>query len=307
MRRAVYGAALAGCVLAVVAGSVLAWRAFPARPSPRDVARSYFGALQRADAPAALGLGIVPSGPRGFLTSPVLAEQQRIAPMRHIQIGPAEVAGDHARVNYRYWLHFDGGDEIYSGSVDLIDTAAGWRLGRAAVPTRLVLYQGTDRLTFAGTGVPSGRVLLFPGALPVRFDNPYLGLDPATAAVQPSTGPHTYVTVEPTALARSTMLGALTRMLTACEHRSGAACPQASGRIVPGSMQGRLLTPPGVTFGVKGAAGQVTMIGTVTFVGRYDALTRDNVVQRHTGRLVLPVDASAYPVAPLTLRLAAAG
>jgi hypothetical protein len=292
----------------VIAGSVLAWRAYPGRPSPRDVAAAYFAALQRADAPDALGLGTVPAGRDEFLTSRVLAEQQRVAPMRGVVIGPAEVTGDHARVGYRYRLHFPSGDGIYTGELDLRDTASGWRLPRTAVVTRLVLDQGTDRLTFAGTAFPSGPVLLFPGALPVRFDNPFLRLDPATATVAPSTGPRTDVTVEPTALARTRMRAALTRTLAACDHarRPDVTCPEVSERIVPGSLRGRLLARRDITFGVRGAAGAVTMTGTVTFAGTYDALTRDNIVRSHTGRLVLPVDASAYPVRPLTLRLAPA-
>jgi hypothetical protein len=309
-RRAAYRTAFVLCVLAVIVGSVLAWRAYPSRSSPQDVVRAYFAALERADAPTALGLGTVPVGPHAFLTSAVLAEQQRIAPMSAVVVGNVVRDGDRARIGYRYRQRLDGADQIFTGTLDLTDTASGWRLRRAAVPTRVVLSQATDRLTFAGTAVPTGRTVLFPGALPARFDNPYLRLDPATAIVQPTTGPRILVTVEPTALARSRLLRALAHTLTGCEHavRPAASCPAATGRIVPGSLRGRLLPlASGITFGVRGAPGRVTMTGTATFVGRYGELGHDNVVHERTGRLVLPVDASAYPVAPLTVRLEPAG
>jgi hypothetical protein len=309
--RAAYRTAFVACLIAVIGGSVLAWRSYPAPMSPQQVARAYFAALAHADAPAALGLGAVPPGPHEFLTGAVLREQDRIAPMRAIVIGDVVRSGDRARVGYRYALGFSGGEEIYSGTLHLVHTPSGWRLARAAVPTKLVLSDALERLTFAGTRFPSRRTLLFPGALPARFDNGYLRLDPATAAVAPTTGARMFVTVEPTALARARLLDALERTVDRCNRATQpqSTCPQASRSIVPGSLRGQLVRPlaGGITFGVRGAAGELTMTGSVTFAGRYDELGHDRVVRKHTGRLVLPVSGGAYPVAPLSLRLDGAG
>jgi len=309
--RVAFWTAAAACVIALVGGSVLAWRSYPERMSPQQVARAYFVALARADAPAALGLGVVPRGSREFLTSAVLREQERIAPMHAISVGHVTRRGARASVEYRYTLRFAGGVQIYSGTLDLVDTASGWRLDRAAVSTKLVLADAVDRLTFAGTHFPASSTLLFPGALPARFDNPYLRLDPATAAVEPTTGERTFVTVEPTDVARTRLLRALGQTIDDCnrDSRPPPACPQASRDVVPGSLRGRLLQPlsGGITFGVSGPAGEVTMTGSVTFAGRYGELGPDNVVRQRAGRLVLPVTARAYPITPLTIRLDGAG
>ena len=311
MARVAFWTAAAACVVALVGGSVLAWRSYPERMSPQQVARTYFFALARADAPAALGLGVVPSGSHEFLTSAVLREQEHIAPMRAISVGHVTRRGARASVEYRYTLRFAGGDEIYSGTLHLVDTASGWRLDRAAVSTKLHLADAVDRLTFAGVRFPSRSTLLFPGVLPARFDNPYLRLDPATAAVEPTTGRRMFVTVEPTDVARTRLLRALGQRIDNCnrDSRPPPACPQASGDVVPGSLRGRLMQPisGGITFGVSGAAGEVTMTGSVTFAGRYGELGPDNVVRQRAGRLLLPVTARAYPVTPLTIRLDGAG
>ena len=311
MARAAYWTAFGVCLIALIGGSVLAWRSYPEPMSPQQVARAYFAALARADAPGALGLGTVPPGPHQFLTSAVLREQERIAPMRGIVVSDPVRNGARAQVAYRYVLGFAGGDQIYTGTLGLEHIASGWRLARAAVPTELVLSDAVERLTFAGIGFPWRRTLLFPGALPARFDDPYLRLDPATAAVAPATGARMFVTVEPTALARVRLLDGLGHAIDRCNRavRPEAACPQASTAVVPGSLRGRLVQPlsGGITFGVSGAAGELTMTGSVTFVGRYSELGHDNVERHRTGRLLLPVSAAAFPVPPLVVRLDGAG
>jgi hypothetical protein len=309
--RAAYLTAFGACLIALIGGGLLAWRSYPEPMSPQQVARAYFAALARSDAPGALGLGSVPPGPHQFLTSAVLRRQERIAPMRGVAINDVVRNGARAHVAYRYVLGFAGGDQIYTGTLGLEHTASGWRLTRAAVPTQLVLSRAVDRLTFAGIGFPSRRTLLFPGALPARFDNPYLRLDPATAAVAPATGARMFVTVEPTAFAKARLLDGLRHAIDRCNRavRPQPACPQASTAVVPGSLRGQLLRPlsGGITFGVSGAAGELTMTGSVTFVGRYSELGHDNVERQRTGRLLLPVSAAAYPVSPLALRLDGAG
>jgi hypothetical protein len=309
--RAAYWTAFGACLIALVGGSVLAWRSYPEPMSPQQVARAYFAALARADAPKALGLGTVPPGPHEFLTSAVLREQDRIAPVHGIAVNGVMRHGARAQVAYRYVLGFAGGDQIYTGTLGLEHTASGWRLARAAVPTELVLSDAVDRVTFAGTAFPSRHTLLFPGALPARFDNPYLRLDPATAAVAPTTGARIFVTVEPTPLARTRLLDGLDRTISRCNHalRPQPACPKASTTVVPGSLRGHLVQPlsAAITFGVSGATGQLTMRGSVTFAGRYSELGRDNVERQRTGRLLLPVSAAAYPVPPLVLRLDGSG
>ena len=85
-------------------------------------------------------------------------------------------------MQYSYQLRFDTGDRAVAGAVEVIDSASGWRLAQTAVVTTVHLNQAVDRSTFAGAAVPEGRTLLFPGALPIRFDTKYLTLTPQRCA-----------------------------------------------------------------------------------------------------------------------------
>ncbi len=104
------------------------------------------------------------------------------------------------------------------------------------------------------------------------------------------------------------MTAALRKRLTDCVSGPppSVACPLPSNRYVPGSLHGRLVgtLAHSLRFSVSSdAAGSIEAKGSVAFRGRYRRLTYDNVTQTRRGEVRLPVRASAYAVAPLTVHL----
>jgi hypothetical protein len=308
MRRALYWLTVLIAVASLAGGAVYAFLGYRDTAGPDGTVKGYFAALARSDAPAALGFGRVPAGPRDLLTSQVLAEQQQIAPLHDVQIQSVARSGSRATVRYSYQLRFSTGNRTVTGAVQVIDGAAGWRMTQTAVATTVKLDQATDRSTFAEAAVPEGRTLLFPGALPIRFDTPYLALTPRAAQVRFGDQRTITLGVRATPAARSRLTAALHKRLTACV--SGAppsvACPLPSNRYVPGSLHGRIVGTLShqIKFSVSSdAAGSIEAKGSVAFRGRYRRLTYDNITQSRRGEVRLPVRASAYAVAPLALHL----
>lgn len=305
-RRAGYWAAVLVAVLAVIGGGGYAYLGYRASSGPDGTVRAYFAALARSDAPSALGFGDLPAGSRGLLTSAVLAEQQRIAPLHDVRITRVRSSGGRASVSYSYLLGFARGDVQVVGTVRLRDGSSGWRLVQAAVPTTVRLEQAADRIAFAGSAVPDGPTLLFPGALPVRIDTPYLMLDPTTAAVQFGAGATLTLAVRPTPAARAELAAQLGRLVRRCVAGAppAADCPAPDPRYVPGSLHGRVLgdLTGGLRFEVsERAAGTISVAGSVRVAGSYRRLAYDNVAVPAGGRFALPVTATAYAVAPLAV------
>src|SRR4051812_31040755 len=104
MRRALYWIAVLVALAGLVGGAAYAYVAYRATSGPDGAVKGYFAALARSDAPAALAFGDVPAGPHELLTSAVLAEQQRIAPLHHVQILDVSRSGGAASVRYSYQL-----------------------------------------------------------------------------------------------------------------------------------------------------------------------------------------------------------
>lgn len=303
MRRAIYWTAVVLAAAAVFGGSLYAYIAYRETSGPDGAVRGYFAALERGDAAAALGFGDLPGGPTDLLTDQVLAQQLAIAPLRDATVESMHESGDRADVGYRYVLRFPSGDEHYSGTLRLVDHGNGWRLAAAAVAVRIHVAQAVDRMNFAGTTAPTGRVLLFPGALPIQFDTPYLRVDPATRAVQFGGSRHLTVRIEPTRGADRLLATRLRARLRTCVRpgSSTVACPQPSPRTIPGSLRGRLLSVKCRYRVTSEASGSISITGSAFFRGSYRTLTYDNVSVTHRGRLTLPVDAIAYPVKPLAV------
>lgn len=303
MRRAIFWTTVVLAAAAVFAGSLYAYIAYRETSGPDGAVRGYFAALERGDAAAALGFGDLPSGPSDLLTDQVLAQQLAIAPMRDATVESMHESGDHASVGYRYVLQFAGGDQRFSGVLHLVDRGNGWRLAASAVAVRISIDQAVDRMNFAGTTAPDGRVLLFPGALPINFDTPYLRVDPATRSVRFVGNRRLDVRIEPTRSADKLLAARLRTRLRTCVRpgSSSVACPQPSPRTIPGSLRGRLLSVK-CTFRVTSeASGAISISGSAFFRGSYRTLTYDNVPVTHRGRLTLTVDALAYPVKPLAV------
>ena len=138
-------------------------------------------------------------------------------------------------------------------------------------------------------------MLLFPGALPVRFDTPYLRLDPATRAVGFGVGRRLAVRIEapgrPTGLLTARSAHAL-RACAAAGQLVDRPARNPSPRYVPGSLRGRLASLRCTYRVTSEAAGAIAITGTAFVRGSYRTLDYENVARTDRGRIVLPVDAS---------------
>jgi hypothetical protein len=307
VRRALYWTAVLVAVGALVSGAIIASVGYSGTAGPDGAVKGYFAALARSDAPAALAFGALPPGPRDMLTSQVLAEQQQLAPMRDVRIRAVATHGTRATVRYSYRLDFAGGPQTVRGQVQLHDTGGGWRLRRVATPVTVQLGQAVDRSAFAQTSFPSGPIVLFPGALPVRLDTDYLELTPRAPQVPLGDGVRISLGVRASSAARAQLVKAVQQRMTECVSAPPptANCPLPSSRYVPGSLRGKLVGDLAHEIHLQvssEAAGAIEVNGTVDFRGSYRRLTYDNVTHTGHGRLRLQVHAAAYAVHPLKVQ-----
>lgn len=305
MRRRLYWVAVV-CAAALLAGGVVVGiRGYAKTAGADGVVRGYFAALARSDAADALAFGDIPAGPHTLLTATVLAEQQRIAPIRDVSVGPVRRSGDTAGVAVRYVLAFPTRPVAVSGTVGLHLADHGWRLDRVAVATELDPGTARQRESIVGAGIPLGRTLMFPGALPVRLDTRYLQLDPDQDSVGLAPVAQTTIDVEISPAGRR----AATAVVRADLHRclAGPAdptCPLPSERFVPGSVRGTLsgdLHAISVEL-ASDPVGTLRVRGRATVTGSYERLDFRNRRIAGRGRVELAVDAVGYAVSPLRLR-----
>jgi hypothetical protein len=309
--RGLYWAAVLLSIVALVAGAVLAWVGYAATSGPDGTVRGYFQALQRSDAAAALAFGDLPAGPRQLLTGTVLREQQRIAPIRDVAIVSTADTGRAATVTVRYQLGYRDSAQPRTETIALVHRGS-WRLARTAIATTVHVQQARARATVVGAAVPSGTVLLFPGAVPVAFDTPYLQLDPTRSSVGFGTGTDNDVTVPVSAAGRSAVGQALAAALKGCFAAAAPAastCPLPSDRYVPASLAGTLVgdVPAAMRVGLAAnSAGVIQIGGQIGFTGRYRVLDFNNIAVPKTGSVDLPLTATAYAVKPIVIRWSAA-
>lgn len=289
-------------VTLVAAGVVLAVSGYRADNGPGGAVRGYFTALARGKARTALAYGSVPSGTRTLLTFSVLHRQLQIAPIRDFAIAGVTRAGQHAQVQVRYELGFAGAPQKVTSTVAVTHGSGHWRLSAVAIPTQLRTDTAQDRVVTFGPPPRDGKWLVFPGAVPLAFDTKLLSLDPATDHVEFGAPALTGVVVDVSAQGTEQARAAVLADLRACLAGRGTTttCPQPNERYVPGSLRGTLVsggTPLSVS--VTGAAGVLTVSGTVTVTGTYEQLTFANRAVEGSGQVTLPVSAQSYAVAPL--------
>jgi hypothetical protein len=306
--RGVFWAAVMLSLLALGGGTAVAYQAYRSTAGADGAVRGYLAALADSDAPAALAFGDLPAGPHTLLTDAVLREQQRIAPIRRVQIVSVERSGDRAEVAVRYRLEFASGMQIVNDTVAVHKRGHAWRLDRTAVATDLHLAQAVDRATVVGAAVPDGTVLAFPGAVPIRFDTPYLQLAAQTASVSFARPNAAQGRVEVSDAGRRALGAALEKALRGCLAAGKAAdpvCPLPSSRFVPGSLAGRITGSVAESMNLAvddTAAGTIDISGSVPFTGSYRELTFDNIAVHKQGLLQLPLASAAYPVSPIVIR-----
>jgi hypothetical protein len=306
--RGLFWSAVLAAVIALVGGSAYAYVSYAATAGPEGAVKGYFAALARGNAPAALGFGDLPPGPHGLLTSRVLRAQRAIAPIRHLRVTGTRRSGEAATVSVRYDLDFADGRRQVSDDVRVLRRDGSWRLARTAAVTELSLAAARDRATVLGGAVPDGSVLVFPGAVPITFDTPYLRLTGATRSVVLSAQGDTDLTVEVTAAGRAAAETAVVAALRNCLSggaRADPRCPVPSNRTVPGSVRAtvraadvrRVVSVRPAT----SSRGIIMISGRLVLDARYLALDFENQPVRKTGPVVLPVRATTYATAPLTV------
>lgn len=304
--RGLFWSAVVVALVLLFGGGVIAYRGYAATAGPDGAVRGYFAALQRGDAPAALAFGTVPSGPRTLLSRTVLREQLKVAAIRDLKITAVERTGDTARVTMDYVLVFSDLNQIIHDSVVVHRQGGSWRLANSAVAVQIELAQASDRATLAGTAVSADPVLMFPGAVPIRFDTQYLELDPhGDRALRLSGGGQDDLAVTVTAPGQAAVAAALKKELPAC--LAGAptalpACPRPSPRSVPDSLHGTIAGPVQPTIVVaNGSAGMIDVSAQIMVRGTYKLLNFNNIAVTKTGTVPLPVRATAYATSPVQL------
>jgi hypothetical protein len=306
MRRLLYWLAVVLAVAAVAGGGAVAYRAYSQRASATGVVGEYFAALRRGDAAAALGLGDVPGGPIELITPQVLRAQQAFAPIRHVHVASGSLHGDSGTVSVDYVIAFAGKAQHLHDDVPVVRRDGRWRLSQSAVPTSLIMTAASERADILGKAVPQGDVLMFPGAVPLHFDSPYLQVEPGEDYVSFATGSSLSLLVDVSPQGRSAVTALLNRSLRACltQAHPDPLCPVPNDRYVPGSIHA---TPPANIAGdidirvQQGGAGLLAVTGFVTVHGTYRRLTFANVAVAGSGAITLQLAARGYAVEPLRL------
>ena len=286
-----------GCLLAAVLFGALTAAQYRRDQSPQTAVRRYFAALAAGHAAVALGLAANP--PRGsYLTDAVLRQQLQLAPLADLTVQNTALSGGQGVVSVRYLLRFAGGDQQVTDSVPVVRRGSSWRLARVATEAQVsITSTGADRLTLAGGRLPTGSVLLFPGALPLGTDNRAVQVD-GRPSIQlgPADRQTSEVGVSLTDAAKSSLQASLDHALASCLTDSSAEpdCPVAGdSRPVPGSLRGTVLPtdrPLQINLGMNG---RVELAGTVTVRGSWQDWDFNNQPVRHTGDTDVDLHASA--------------
>ena len=241
------------------------------------------------DAARALSYGPVPAGDTSFLTAEVLKDQLAAGTITGFQVlTVTKTGGDAATVNVSYQLSGPGDAHMVTDTVPMIRKDRHWWLADTAVSTKVGLTRAAQRATFAGAALPTGPVLLFPGALPIAFDTPNLELGDARSSVTFTAPDNTGLTVEASAAGIAAARTAVASALTSCLADTSATvfCPvpgngSSTLRAVPGTLRGTL--PSGASDGLAvtvspDPAGVLLVNGTVVVDGHYQSLDYTNIV-----------------------------
>ena len=305
MRRGVYWVGVFAGAALFAGGVTVATLGYAKTAGPAGAVRGYFDALAGGDAPRALAYGQRPDGPTTYLTSDVLREQLRIAALHDVHIGATQQHGSTASVQVRYSLAFPGTNVPVAAAVPVHKDGGTWRLDRVAIRVELHPGPASQRQAILGSRIPRDPILLFPGALPISVDTPYLRLDPSTDSVDFNSLSAIDIRLDVTDAARSTFAREVAQRVRQCVTSSrSAACPLPDERYVPGSIRG---TPMGgvratdVGLDPWSAVGRLLFSGRMTINGSYRRLNFHNVQIAGHGTVYLDIHASAWAVAPLRL------
>ncbi|HEY3736377.1 MAG TPA: S8 family serine peptidase [Jatrophihabitans sp.] len=305
-RRTVLAAAALLSVVFVAVGIVLAVSGRGRSSSPTHVVTDYFTALQQGDAAAALGYGDLPDAPRTLLTDAVLGAQQMLAPIVDVRVGESTHNSDRASVPVSYSLRYADETRQVRTIVALHRAGSTWRMDEAAIPTTLHLTQAGERAHILSGRVPTGQVLLFPGALPISFDSDLLTLDHDHGSIDFSTGASYDVGVALTKAGQDGVTAAVAAAMKQCvtTPRADSTCPLPSSLVVPGTLHGHLTSDVAraAHLAITGdAAGVVAVTGSADVDATYDRLSRENLPVAQAGKVTLPLTAWMYLTEPISV------
>lgn len=290
--RALFWGGMLAAVVAVIAGGLLASYGWARTGEPGDVVSRYFAALARDDAPGALALGTVPEGSRELLNSQVLQTQLSVGQMHDIAVLATDRHGNHANVSVQYRLMFASGDDLLiTDAVPVARAGHLWRLDRVAVPVQISVSTAEQRATLAGAAMPKSTLLAFPGAVPVTFDTPILGVDGRHAVIRFSAPGALTVPVTVSAIGQQRLTASVAKTLRDCLALTARdpLCPSSVSnvRTVPGTVHGTLTRAPTVnatvaSSGAQSESGAIDVIGSADATLTYQFLDFNNIA--HTAR-----------------------
>ena len=290
-------------VLVLVGGVVTAVASYLQIESPRQVLQSYFAALRAADAPRALGYGRPVSGDTRYLTSAVLAAQQRLAPVGVPTVLSEERSGPAAKLTITYSI---GSDRPLQEQVVLHRDSRRWRLDTPAPTVRLDIGPAAHRANLAGLAVPTGAVALFPGVVPLDYDTDNLQVRSHSDRVTFTATGILQVTPELTTAGRDAVTTGVKAAMTKCLDEGSSAPPNCpltpvSQRTVPATLRGEvtdldLSSDPELVS--SDADGLVQIAGTFTVTGSWQTLDGNNQAVRRTGAAAVQMTARAYVTVP---------
>jgi hypothetical protein len=301
--RGVFWVAVLTSLVALVAGVFVAVTTYVSATAPDTIATDYFRALSRGDAAGALAYGDVPAGPRTYLTGGVLRAALEVASISDVSALSVDRIGDRANVTIQYQLGFRGNQKAVSDTVMLNRHATSWRLAETAASVQIIAKVAGHRLTLAGSALPAGSVLVFPGALPLSVDTPNLAIGEEVV----------HLSEKPSRTLRPTLSKAGTQAVQAAVVSAVRACLGANpspscpvptdARVVPGTLHG---TPTGnlgdeLTIQVTGPDGLLDVSGSVAVRGSYQRLDFDNLPAATSGTTELAIRAHCYATNPSKL------
>ena len=194
--------------------------------------------------------GSAPLGNTAYLTTDVLKDQLAVGSISHFQVLTVTrtgSTGNSAKVNVNYQLSGPGAGHVITDTVPMIRKNRRWWLADTAVATNVSLSRAQQRASFAGSVFPTGSVLLFPGALPIKFDTPDLQIDTGRSSVEFSATDNAGLVVEASTAGIGAARAAVGSALTAClaATSTDVFCPvpgyeSTTVRAVPASLHGTL-------------------------------------------------------------------
>lgn len=284
VRRARY--VLAGLVLMTV-GTLGALARYPRTTAPQEVVASYFRALQAGDAPLALSFAQPPHGDTRYLSSAVLRAQAALGPISALDIGtPYRKDGaTHVHVSYHILVKGSRAAQRNADDVVLHEHGRRWLIDRATVPVRITLGVAAERATLAGFALPTATVELFPGALPVRFDDALLSAEPSARTLSlTSADPVVNVEAKLNDQAMPALRTALSAAMNRCLQLATRAAPDCPltptaqrAVVVPRSLRGTVSALTLSHAEVTGPSGLVNVTGRISVRGTYQLLDFENL------------------------------